>query len=158
MRKGAAKPRVIPVDPVYNNVLVTKVINRSMIDGKRSVSARMIYMALEIIKTETNEEPLKVFTAAIENIKPNMEVRSRRIGGAAYQVPAPVRGPRRESLAIRWLINNANARPNSQFRSYAAKLAAEIIDASRNEGGAIAKRRDMERVAEANKAFSHFRW
>ena len=111
-----------------------------------------------MIKEKAKEDPIKIFTQAIENIKPSMEVKARRVGVAAYQVPQPVRGPRKESLAIRWLIEIANKRSNSEFHTYAGKLAAEIIEASKSEGGAVKKRTDMERVAEANKAFSHFRW
>lgn len=158
MRKGQAKIRIVAEDPVYKHKMVTKLINRSMRDGKRSVAQKQVYNAFEIIREQTNEEPLKVFIAAIEAIKPNMEVRARRIGGAAYQVPTPVRGPRKESLAIRWLISNANLKPNAQFKSYAAKLSQEIMDAAKGEGGAVGKKKDMERQAEANKAFSHFRW
>lgn len=158
MRKGQAKPRNIKEDPIYKNKLVTKLINRSMRDGEKSVAARQVYAAFEQITKESGEEALKVFIQAIENIKPSMEVRPRRIGGAAYQVPAPVRGTRKESLAIRWLVTTANLRPNSQFRTYGAKLAAEIMDAAKGEGGAVAKRKEIERVAEANKAFAHFKW
>jgi len=143
---------------MYGDKLVTKLINRSMHDGKKSVASREIYDAFDIIKEKTGSDPLKVFNQAIENIKPTMEVRPRRIGGAAYQVPQPVRGIRRESLAIRWLVIAANSRSNSEFHTYGAKLAAEIMDAAKGEGSAVKKRTDMERVAEANKAFSHFRW
>lgn len=157
-RKGAVKPRQVNLDPIYDSMLVTKLVNRSMRDGKKSVAQREIYRALDLIKEKLKEDPIKVFTQAIENIKPSMEVKSRRVGGAAYQVPQPVRGPRKESLAIRWLIEIANKKSNSEFHTYAEKLAAEIIDASKSEGGAVKKRTDMERVAESNKAFSHFRW
>ncbi|MBI4033021.1 MAG: 30S ribosomal protein S7 [Candidatus Blackburnbacteria bacterium] len=158
MRKSQAKLRDVKEDPVYKNKLVTKLINRSMKDGKRAIAQKHIYTAFEKVAGETKNDALKVFFEAIENIKPEMEVRSRRIGGAAYQVPSPVRGPRKESLAIRWLIQAANSRSNSEFKTYANKLAAEILAASKNEGGAIAKRQEMERIAEANKAFAHFRW
>ncbi len=157
-RKGATRPRKIAADPVYGNAMVTKLINRSMRDGKKSVAQREVYEALEIIKEKLGEDPVKVFIQALENIKPSMEVKARRIGGAAYQVPIPVRGPRKESLAIRWLIEVANKKSNSEFHTYAEKLAAELMDAFKGEGGAVKKRTDMERVAEANKAFSHFRW
>lgn len=158
MRKARAQKRETPEDPIFKHKLVTKLINRSMLDGKRSVAQKHVYAAFSKIGRETEEEPLKVFLQAIENIKPNMEVRPRRIGGAAYQVPMPVRGPRRESLAIRWLIFAANARSNAQYKTYAAKLAAEIVDAAKGGGGAVAKKQDMERQAEANRAFAHFRW
>jgi small subunit ribosomal protein S7 len=137
---------------------VTKLINRSMRSGKKSVTRREIYEAFEIIKEKTGSDPMKVFNQAMENVKPTMEVRPRRIGGAAYQVPIAVRGSRRESLGIRWLILSANSRSNSDFHTFAQKLAAEIMDAAKGEGVTVKKRQDMERVAEANKAFSHFRW
>lgn len=158
MRKGPFKPRVVAKDPVYPHELVTKLINRSMLDGKRAVARKQIYGAFELIQQQEGEEPLKVFLQAIENIKPNMEVRPRRIGGAAYQVPMPVRGPRREALAIRWLVNAANSLPNAQYKSYAAKLAAEILNAYKGTGVSIAKKQEIERVAEANRAFAHFKW
>jgi len=157
-RKGATRQRPVKPDPIYGNQLVTKLINRSMRNGKKSIAQKEVYRAFEIIKEKTKEDPVKVFTRGLENIKPSMEVRPRRIGGAAYQVPIPVRGIRKESLAIRWLIAVANARPNSEYHTYAEKLSAEIIDASKGEGGAVKKRIDMERISEANKAFSHFRW
>jgi len=129
-----------------------------MLDGKKSVVQKQIYRAFEIIAEKTKEEPLNVFNQALENIKPTMEVRSRRVGGAAYQVPSPVKGPRRDSLGIRWLITAARARSNSEFKSYAEKIAVEIMDAAKGEGAAVKKRQDIERVAESNRAFSHFRW
>lgn len=157
-RKGQIKLKKISPDPIYGSEMITKLINRSMRDGKKSVVEKEVYKALDIIKEKTKEEPTKVFDQALENIKPTMEVRPRRVGGAAYQVPMQVRGGRRESLAIRWLISVANARSNSEYHTYAEKLAAEIIDASKGEGGAVKKRTDMERVAEANRAFAHFKW
>lgn len=157
-RKGQIKPRQTEVDSIYGSRLITKLINRSMKDGKKSVARREIYEAMEIIRKKSGGDPVKVFDAAMEQIKPTMEVRPRRVGGAAYQVPMQVRGIRRESLAIRWLVAGANAKSNSEFHSYAEKLASEIIDASKGEGLSVKKRTDMERVAEANKAFSHFRW
>jgi len=157
-RKGAIKVKSVEADPFYGSKLVTKLINRSMHDGKKSVARREVYNAFDIIKEKTGSDPLKLFNQALENIKPTMEVRPRRIGGAAYQVPQPVRGIRRESLAIRWLVVAANSRSNSEFHTYAEKLSTELIDASKGEGAAVKKRTDMERVAEANKAFAHFRW
>jgi small subunit ribosomal protein S7 len=157
-RKGASKPRILDPDPIYGSKLVTKLINRSMRDGKKSIARREIYEAFEEVKEKSGVDPLKVFNEALGNIKPAMEVRARRIGGAAYQVPAPVRGARSESLAIRWLIAAANSRSNSDFHTYGKKLAAEIMDAAKSEGAAVKKRTDMERVAESNKAFAHFRW
>ena len=157
-RRGASRPKIIQPDPIYGSYLVTKLINRSMLDGKKSVARKEVYEGFDIIKEKTGSDPLKVFNQALENIKPTMEVRPRRIGGAAYQVPAPVRGERRESLAIRWLIAAANSKSNTEYHTYAAKIAAEIMDAAKSEGAAVKKRTDMERVAEANKAFAHFRW
>lgn len=158
MRKGQAKIRKVLPDAIYGNNLVSKLVNRSMRDGKKSVAQREIYGAFEIVKEKSGEDAMKVFTLALDKIKPTMEVRPRRVGGAAYQVPMSVRGVRSESLAIRWLIGAANSRSNSEYHSYAEKLAAEIMDASKGEGSAVKKRTDMERVAEANRAFAHFRW
>jgi len=145
-------------DPIYKNRIIAKLINRSMFNGKKSVAEREVYGAFEIIKEKTKDDPVKVFSKALENIKPTMEVRPRRVGGAAYQIPIPVRGPRKESLAIRWLIFAARAHSNSEFHTYAEKLAKEIMDAAEGEGAAVKKRTDMERMAEANRAFAHFRW
>lgn len=129
-----------------------------MRDGKKTVAQKQIYNALDQIKKQTEQPPLKVLRQALDNIKPQMEVRARRVGGAAYQVPRPVRGPRRESLAIRWLIQFANKRPNKEYHTYAEKLAAEIIDASKKQGLAMQKKTMTQRMADANKAFAHFRW
>lgn len=157
-RRGQAIIRDVEPDPIYGHKLVTKLINGAMNDGKRSVARSQVYKAFELIRKENNEEPLKVFLEALEQIKPVMEVRPRRVGGAAYQVPMPVRGYRRESLGIRWLIGAAEKRSNKEFHTYAEKLATEILDASQGQGGAVSKKREVERMAEANRAFSHFRW
>src|SRR3989344_3427899 len=154
MRRARNYKREVKEDPIHGHKLVTKLINRAMFDGKRSVAQKQVYTAFAQIAKEG--EPLGLFLKAIENIKPSMEVRPRRIGGAAYQVPSPVRGVRKESLAIRWLIQGANARSNSQYKTFANKLAAEILDASKGEGQAIHKKQEVEKSAEANKAFSHF--
>lgn len=156
-RRGRVKPRAINPDPVYKNRLVAKLINRAMKDGKKSVAEKMVYKAFELIR-EKGMEPMKIFTEAIENIKPQMEVRARRVGGAAYQVPVAVKGNRKESLAIRWLILAARARSNSEFHTFSEKLAVELIEASKNEGGAVKKKQEVEKIAEANRAFAHFRW
>ena len=150
--------KVINPDPVYQNVLVEKIINRSMKDGKKSVTQKEVYKALEIVSQKTEEDGVRVLEQALDNIRPTMEVRPRRIGGAAYQVPMQVRGTRKESLAVRWLILSARTRPNSEYHTYAEKLATEIMDAAKGEGGAVKKKTDMERVAEANRAFAHFNW
>jgi small subunit ribosomal protein S7 len=157
-RRGQTKPRRIEPDPIYQNVVVTKITNRCTKDGKKSVAQKEVYGALKIIKEKTGQDPIKVLEKALENIKPNMEVRPRRVGGAAYQVPISVRGPRRESLGIRWLVLAARSRSNSEFKTFADKLAVEIMDSAKGEGSAVKKRQDMERVAEANRAFAHFRW
>ncbi len=158
MRAKPSTPRPITPDPVYQDTMITKLINRVMRDGKKTVAQKSVYGALEVIKEKTGQDPIELFRTAIENIRPQMEVRARRIGGAAYQVPSPVRGPRKDSLAIRWLLLAATARPNTEFHTMSEKLAAELIDASNQTGGAIKKKLDTHRMAEANKAFAHFRW
>ncbi|OGM02775.1 30S ribosomal protein S7 [Candidatus Woesebacteria bacterium GWA1_41_8] len=157
-RRRGVKPRPVEPDLIYKNRMVTKLINRSMLAGKKSVAQKQIYGAFDVIKEKTKEEPMKVFTRALDNIRPTLEVRPRRVGGAAYQVPMPVRGERRDSLAIRWLIAAARTKSNSEFHTYSEKLASEIIDAAEGAGGAVKKRTDVERMAEANRAFAHFRW
>lgn len=129
-----------------------------MRDGKKSIAQKHIYQTLEIIGQKTKQDALTVLRQALDNVKPSMEVRSRRIGGAAYQVPTPVRGERRESLSIRWVVNAARARSNREFHHFSEKLAAELLDALNNQGGAMEKKNQMTKMAEANKAFSHFRW
>src|SRR5690606_16254983 len=142
----------------YGSVLVTKLVNRSMKSGKKSVSQGVVYEALDIIEKKTKQKGLEVLESAIGKITPQMEVRSRRVGGAAYQVPVPVKAHRGSSLAIRWLLSEADKRSNKEFHSFADKLAAEILDALQETGGAIQKKINAHKMAEANKAFSHFRW
>lgn len=158
MRGKRAPKRTWQPDPLYKSRLLTRFINRVMKDGKKSLAQRLVYRALEKIQKETGQDPLKVFRSAIEQVKPSMEVRPRRVGGAAYQVPMPVKGDRKESLAIRWLILAARSRPNSEYHTFDQKLAAELLDASKGQGGAVKKKEDVHRMAEANRAFSHFRW
>ena len=158
MRTNKNLKRTIAPDPVYNNRLIAKLINRSMLDGRKTVASTQVYNALEIVQSKTKKDALETFRNALENIKPQLEVRTRRIGGAAYQVPTPVKGDRKETLAIRWLVNAARQRPNSSYHTFADKLAAEILDAMGNEGAAIKKKLDTHKMAEANKAFAHFRW
>ena len=155
--KLIAKRKISPY-PVLGSPMVTKLINRSMKDGKKSVAEKQIYKTFTLIKEKTGKDGMEIFNLALENVKPQMEVRSRRIGGAAYQVPSPVRGERKEALAVRWLILAAKKRSSKEFHTFAEKLSAEIIDASQNLGGAVKKREDVHRMAEANKAFAHFRW
>jgi len=157
-RRGQAKVRKIKPDPIYKSRVLAKLINNSMKQGKKSVAQKQVYGALDIVKEKSEKDPLQVFTNAIDAIKPSMEVRPRRVGGAAYQIPVPVRGSRKEALAIRWLITAARARSNSEYHTFAEKLAAEIIDASNGEGGAVKRKIDTEKMAEANRAFAHFRW
>jgi len=157
-RSGKIKKITIAPDPIHTNRLVAKIINVVMKDGKKSVAQKHVYKTLEILKAKTKTDPLNVLHQALDNVKPSMEVRSRRIGGAAYQVPSPVRGDRKESLSIRWIINAARARSNREFHRFSEKLAAELFDALNNQGGAIEKKNQMTKMAEANKAFSHFRW
>ena len=157
-RKGQVKLRQTHPDPIYGNRLVEKLISRVMKGGKKTVAQSLVYGALQNIREETKEDPIQVFISALESVKPTMEVRSRRVGGAAYQVPMPVRGSRRESLAIRWLIQAAQRRSNKEYHTFAQKLKAEILDAYKGAGGAVSKKKEMERVAEANRAFAHFRW
>ena len=158
MRTKRANIRPIEKDVKYGSTLVQRLINRSMRDGKKSVAQKQVYAALDIVAKESKRKALEVLEEAIEKIKPKMEVRSRRVGGASYQVPMPVRDLRARSLSIRWLVNEANKRPNKQYHTFAEKLAAEIFDALQEKGGAIEKRNTSHRMAEANKAFSHFRW
>ncbi|MEJ5252446.1 MAG: 30S ribosomal protein S7 [Chthonomonadetes bacterium] len=154
-RKGPAPRRVIPPDPVYNDVLVQRFINRLMMCGKKSVAEKIFYRAMEIVGERTKRNPLEVFHQALKNVMPVLEVRPRRVGGATYQVPMEVRPERRVSLGIRWLVTSARKRGG---RTMVEKLAAEIMDAANNQGAAVKKREDTHRMAEANKAFAHYRW
>jgi len=158
MRSKRAKKRLVIPDPIYQNRLVAKLINRVMKDGKKSIAQKHVYKALEIIQEKTKTDPVDFLREALDNVKPSMEVRSRRVGGAAYQVPVPVKGDKREALAIRWIIETARKRPNSQYHHFYDKLVAELIDAQQGQGGAIDKKTQIHKMAEANKAFAHFRW
>jgi small subunit ribosomal protein S7 len=153
-RAGAAKREVLP-DPKYGSRLVAKFVNIMMIRGKKSVAERIMYDALAAVEDRTKQEALKMFKTAIDNVKPAVEVKSRRVGGSTYQVPVEVRPDRRTSLAMRWMIGAARNRPE---RSMAEKLAAELLDAANNRGSAVKKREDTHKMAEANKAFAHYRW
>lgn len=153
-RRVVAKREILP-DPKYKNILVAKFINCLMRRGKKSLAERILYRALDLIKERTKEDPLKIFEKSISNCKPILEVRSRRVGGATYQVPTEVRPERRTALAIRWLINYAKERSE---KSMEEKLAAELIEAANNRGAAIKKKEDVHKMAEANKAFAHYRW
>jgi len=158
-RTGRTKKRIINPDPIHNSRLLSKLINRCMKDGKKSIAQKQVYEAMNIMAEKMKkDDALEIVRQALDNIKPLVEVRSRRIGGAAYQVPMPVKGDRRETLAIRWLVTCARLRPNKEYHSFAEKLAAEMMDAIRNQGLSVKKRDDTHRAAEANKAFAHFRW
>jgi small subunit ribosomal protein S7 len=153
-RRVAAKREILP-DPVYNSVLVTKFINGVMLAGKKSVAEGIFYGAMNKIGKKTNEEPLKIFKKAIDNVKPTIEVKSRRIGGATYQVPLEVHQERRHALAIRWIVGNARKRGEKTMLD---KLVNELIDAANNRGNAVKKREDTHRMADANKAFAHYKF
>ncbi|XPV75322.1 MAG: 30S ribosomal protein S7 [Desulfovibrio sp.] len=154
-RKGPVQKRAILPDPVYGSRLATKFMNRLMLDGKKNTAERIFYGALEVLGEKTKEEPLKAFEKAIENIKPHLEVKSRRVGGATYQVPMEVRPERQVAVAIRWMINYARGRGE---KGMVARLSGELLDAFNNRGGAIKKKEDTHKMAEANKAFAHYRW
>ncbi len=154
-RRTKVVARQIDPDPVYGSRLVAKFVNCLMVDGKKNVAEKILYGAFDAIKEKTKQEPLDVFKTAVENVKPSLEVRSRRVGGATYQVPVEVSPARRQTLAIRWLIGSARSRNE---RGMGAKLAQELIEASTRQGSAIKKREDTHRMAEANKAFAHYRW
>lgn len=158
MRAKSAGIKRVEGDVRYNSLEVAKLINRAMIDGKKVVAAKQVYKAMDIIAEKTGAKPLDVLMVALSNIKPKTEVRSRRIGGAAYQVPMPVSPRRQFSLSIRWLIEFSNKRSNSEYHTFGEKLAAEIMDAYNGAGATIKKRDDVHRMADANKAFAHFRW
>jgi small subunit ribosomal protein S7 len=154
-RKAVVRKREIPPDSVYGSVLVSKFINKIMLEGKKSVAESIFYGAMDIIKEKAGEDPLKVFQKALENVKPVLEVKSRRVGGATYQVPIEVRPERRLSLAFRWIIEYSRGRSEKTMME---ALAAEVLDAANNRGSSIKKREDTHKMAEANKAFAHYRW
>ena len=154
-RKGAVPKSDVLPDPVYNSKMVTRFINKVMLSGKKGVSENIVYQAFDIIKNKTSKEPLDVFETALKNAMPVLEVRARRVGGANYQVPVEVRPDRRLSLGIRWLVNYARARGEKTMHE---RLAGELLDAANNAGGAIKKKDDTHKMAEANKAFAHYRW
>lgn len=158
MRSGKVEKKILSEDPIYNSRLVTRFINKVMRDGKKSTAQSLVYRALEAVKEQSKQDPLLIFEKAIQNVAPKMEVRPRRVGGASYQVPIEVRGDRKEALAIRWILSGAKSKSNSQFHTFDLKLAAELVDAANNTGLAIKKRDDVQKTANANRAFSHFRW
>ena len=154
-RKRKAPVRKMYPDPKYGSVIISKFINSIMYDGKKSKAEKILYDALERIKKKNNDDPLKIFNSAIQNVKPNLEVRSRRVGGATYQVPVEVKSNRGQALALRWLLEATRKRKN---KTMSEKIYFELIDAAQNKGSAIKKREDTHKMAESNKAFAHFRW
>jgi len=154
-RRNRAEVREVVADPIYNSTVVTKVINQVMLDGKRSIAQKVVYSAMELAAKKLSSEPMDVFTKALENLKPVLEVKARRVGGSTYQVPMEIRAERRQTLAIRWLVLYARQRSE---RTMAAKLAGELVDAYNSTGGAFKKKEDVHRMAEANKAFASYRW
>jgi small subunit ribosomal protein S7 len=154
-RRGTVPKREVLPDPIYNSALVTKFINSMTYGGKRQVSQAIMYEAFNVVQAKTQEDPLKVFKRAVDNVKPSLEVKSRRVGGSNYQVPVEVNPARRTSLALRWIIGFARRRPE---RTMIQKLAMELLDAANMRGGAVKKKEDTHKMAEANKAFAHYRW
>ena len=154
-RKRKAPKKIPVVDPKYKSVVIPKLINSIMYDGKKTIAEKIVYDALDRIKSKSKDEPINVFNEAINNIRPTLEVRSRRVGGATYQVPVEVKSKRAQALALRWIMEATRKRKN---KTMADKLYSEIMDASQNKGSAIKKREDTHKMAEANKAFAHFRW
>ena len=154
-RRGNVPKREILPDPIYNSVLVTKLVNSIMLDGKKGVAQKVVYGAFDIVKEKTEKDPLEVFTQAMENIMPSLEVKARRVGGATYQVPIEVRPERRQTLGLRWLTMFARKRGEKTMKE---RLAGEILDACNNTGAAVKRREDTHKMAESNKAFAHFRW
>ena len=154
-RRGFIPKRDVLPDPVYNDKVVTRLINNIMLDGKKGTAQKIVYGAFEIIQEKTGKEPVEVFRAAMDNIMPVLEVKARRVGGATYQVPIEVRPNRRQTLGLRWLTNYSRARSEKTMRE---RLAGEIMDAANNTGSSVKKREDTHKMAESNKAFAHFRW
>ncbi|HNQ77513.1 MAG TPA: 30S ribosomal protein S7 [Acidobacteriota bacterium] len=154
-RKAYVAKREVPPDPLYGSTLITTIVNKIMVQGKKAVAESIVYGALDIIKNKKNDDPLKILHKAIDNVKPNLEVKSRRVGGATYQVPIEVRADRKLSLALRWIIENARKKKE---KTMMANLASELMDAYEEKGDSIKKRDDTHKMAEANKAFAHYRW
>jgi len=154
-RRGAAPRRELPPDPVYKSVLVTQFINKVLMHGKKTLAERIVYDALDIVARKTDGDPLAVLKRAVDNVKPQLEVKSRRVGGATYQVPIEVRPRRANTLAIRWITNFARAR---RERSMSERLAAEILDAANGIGSSVKRKEDVHKMAESNRAFAHYRW
>jgi small subunit ribosomal protein S7 len=155
MRRSAAEVRRVNPDPIYQSVLVTQVINKVLLKGKKAVARKIVYDALDLVQKRSNDDPAVVLKRAIDNLRPQLEVRSRRVGGSSYQVPVEVRPRRQTTLAVRWLVDFARKR---RERTMTERLANEILDASNNAGAAVKRREDIHKMAESNKAFAHYRW
>ncbi len=154
-RKGPAPRRHLMPDPIYQSLLVTKIVNKVLLNGKRSTAERIVYQALDIVGAKSDGDPLTTLKKAVDNVRPTLEVKSRRVGGATYQVPIDVKAPRATTLAIRWLVGYSRQR---REKSMAERLANEILDAANGVGASVKRREDMHKMAESNKAFAHFRW
>ncbi len=157
-RAGRVKTKELKPDLIFGNRVLSKLINNVMRQGKKTIAQRHVYKSLKIVKSKSKQDPLEVFEQAVRNLTPQMEVRSRRVGGAAYQVPTPIKGRRGTSLALKWLVQGARKRENKEYHTFAEKLAAEIMDAANGEGIAFQRKITSHKMAEANKAFAHFRW
>ncbi len=154
-RRGGVPTRDVLADPMYNSKVVTKLVNQVMLDGKKEIAQKIVYGAFDIVKEKLNAEPMDIFTQALENVKPVLETKARRVGGSNYQVPMEIRPARRQTLAIRWMVSYAR---NRSERTMEQRLAGEIMDAYNNAGGAVKRKEEMHRMAEANKAFAHYKW
>ena len=154
-RRGAPTRREVAPDPVYNNRLVTQLTNKILLDGKKSTAERLVYTAFDIVETKTSQDPLSVFKKALDNVRPNLEVKPKRVGGATYQVPVEVNARRSTTLAIRWMVNFSRKR---REKTMAERLAGEIMDAANGAGASVKRREDLFKMAESNRAFSHYRW
>ena len=154
-RRGAPTRREVAPDPVYNNRLVTQLTNKILLDGKKSTAERLVYSAFDIVETKTSQDPLSVFKKALDNVRPNLEVKPKRVGGATYQVPVEVNARRSTTLAIRWMVNFSRKR---REKTMAERLAGEIMDAANGAGASVKRREDLFKMAESNRAFSHYRW
>ncbi|MCH7951675.1 30S ribosomal protein S7 [Patescibacteria group bacterium] len=157
-RTGRITPREVEPDPVYGSTIVAMLVSTVMKHGKKTVAQGNVYSAFDIIREKQGKDPIELFETAVRNVTPQMEVRSRRVGGASYQVPTPIKGRRALSLAIRWLVRGARNRPNSEYHTFAEKLAKELMDAANGEGLAFQRKITSHKMAEANRAFAHFRW
>ncbi|MCL2569078.1 MAG: 30S ribosomal protein S7 [Oscillospiraceae bacterium] len=154
-RRGNVPKREVLPDPIYGSIMVTRLVNSIMVDGKKGIAQKVVYNAFDIVKEKTGKDPLEVYTEALNNIMPSLEVKARRVGGATYQVPMEVREERRQTLGLRWITAYSRKRGEKTMRE---RLAGELMDAANNAGAAVKKREDMHKMAEANKAFAHYRW